>query len=151
MRLTIDPSTLPVAEALPALRAALESGRNAVLVAPPGAGKTTLVPLALADTEWAAAGMKGRIPMASTTFGGGTAVISGTLIESNTATGGGGGIRPVAAARPVGIFSPQTQPRSSASRTRGSPPCAPKSGASASVLGPGMVSSWSAHVFRLRL
>ena len=43
---------LPVAEALPALLAALAAGRNAVLVAPPGAGKTTLVPLALLDAPW---------------------------------------------------------------------------------------------------
>ncbi len=44
--------TLPVSEALPALLAALEAGSNAVLVAPPGAGKTTLVPLALRDAAW---------------------------------------------------------------------------------------------------
>ncbi len=37
---------LPVSDALPALEAALKLG-NAVLVAPPGAGKTTLVPLHL--------------------------------------------------------------------------------------------------------
>ncbi len=43
---------LPVAEALPALLAALQAGRNAVLVAPPGAGKTTLAPLALLDAPW---------------------------------------------------------------------------------------------------
>lgn len=43
---------LPVAEALPALQSALDTGRNAVLVAPPGAGKTTLVPLALLDAQW---------------------------------------------------------------------------------------------------
>ncbi len=43
---------LPVAEALPALLAALDRGGNAVLVAPPGAGKTTLVPLALLDAPW---------------------------------------------------------------------------------------------------
>lgn len=43
---------LPVASALPALRAVLAAGRNAVLVAPPGAGKTTLVPLALLDAPW---------------------------------------------------------------------------------------------------
>ena len=38
---------LPVTEALPALRAALSERSNAVLIAPPGAGKTTIVPLAL--------------------------------------------------------------------------------------------------------
>ncbi|WP_297490149.1 ATP-dependent helicase HrpB [Acidocella sp.] len=38
--------SLPVAEILPELIRTLKSGRNAVLVAPPGAGKTTLVPLA---------------------------------------------------------------------------------------------------------
>ena len=43
---------LPVADALPALHSALNAGRNAVLVAPPGAGKTTLVPLALLDAPW---------------------------------------------------------------------------------------------------
>jgi ATP-dependent helicase HrpB len=43
---------LPVTETLPALRAALAAGRNAVLIAPPGAGKTTLVPLALLETPW---------------------------------------------------------------------------------------------------
>jgi ATP-dependent helicase HrpB len=43
---------LPVSDALPALLAALNAGRNAVLVAPPGAGKTTLVPLALLDAPW---------------------------------------------------------------------------------------------------
>lgn len=47
---------LPVAEALPALRAALREGPNAVLVAPPGAGKTTLVPLVLRHESWAGAG-----------------------------------------------------------------------------------------------
>ncbi|MCZ9350583.1 ATP-dependent helicase HrpB [Streptomyces mutabilis] len=39
---------LPVRGALPALRDALEGHGTAVLVAPPGTGKTTLVPLALA-------------------------------------------------------------------------------------------------------
>ena len=43
---------LPVAEALPALRAALAAGRHAILVAPPGAGKTTLVPLELRSEPW---------------------------------------------------------------------------------------------------
>lgn len=50
--------SLPVEEVLPALRAALIAGSNAVLVAPPGAGKTTLVPLALREEPWA---MGGRI------------------------------------------------------------------------------------------
>ncbi|MFJ8488285.1 ATP-dependent helicase HrpB [Streptomyces sp. NPDC094038] len=39
---------LPVREALPGLRDALDGHGTAVLVAPPGTGKTTLVPLALA-------------------------------------------------------------------------------------------------------
>ncbi|MBZ9724275.1 ATP-dependent helicase HrpB [Mesorhizobium sp. ESP6-5] len=43
---------LPVSAVLPALREALGSGNSAVLVAPPGAGKTTLVPLALLDAPW---------------------------------------------------------------------------------------------------
>jgi ATP-dependent RNA helicase HrpB len=47
---------LPIDEALPALTAALETRDAAVLVAPPGAGKTTRVPLVLADQAWA----KGR-------------------------------------------------------------------------------------------
>jgi ATP-dependent helicase HrpB len=47
---------LPVTDALPALREALREGPNAVLVAPPGAGKTTLVPLVLREEPWAASG-----------------------------------------------------------------------------------------------
>ena len=43
---------LPVTEALPALLTALAANRNAVLVAPPGAGKTTLVPLQLLGAAW---------------------------------------------------------------------------------------------------
>lgn len=39
---------LPVRSALPALTSALDAGGAAVLVAPPGTGKTTLVPLVLA-------------------------------------------------------------------------------------------------------
>ena len=46
-------SGLPIDEALPPLLAALASGRNAVLVAPPGAGKSTVVPLALLEEPWA--------------------------------------------------------------------------------------------------
>jgi ATP-dependent helicase HrpB len=44
--------TLPVTEVLPRLMQALDDGSSAVLVAPPGAGKTTLVPLALLDRPW---------------------------------------------------------------------------------------------------
>ena len=44
---------LPVEAVLPQLRDALRAGRNAVLVAPPGAGKSTVVPLALLDEPWA--------------------------------------------------------------------------------------------------
>ncbi len=43
---------LPVAEVLPALLEALARRPNAVLAAPPGAGKTTTVPLALMDAAW---------------------------------------------------------------------------------------------------
>lgn len=44
--------TLPVQAILPALKTALQEGRNAVLQAPPGAGKTTLVPLELLEEKW---------------------------------------------------------------------------------------------------
>ncbi len=44
--------TLPVDEALPRLKAVLVQHAAAVLVAPPGAGKTTRVPLALLDAPW---------------------------------------------------------------------------------------------------
>ena len=43
---------LPIHEALPDLKAALSSGSAAVLVAPPGAGKTTVVPLELLGEPW---------------------------------------------------------------------------------------------------
>ena len=46
-------TTLPIDEALPALTAALRASNAAVLVAPPGAGKTTRVPLVLAGEPWA--------------------------------------------------------------------------------------------------
>lgn len=45
---------LPIVEVLPALRAALREGTSAVLQAPPGAGKTTIVPLVLLDEPWLA-------------------------------------------------------------------------------------------------
>jgi len=44
---------LPIDEALPKLTAALNARNAAVLVAPPGAGKTTRVPLVLAGEPWA--------------------------------------------------------------------------------------------------
>ena len=44
---------LPIEERLPELLTALREAPNAVLVAPPGAGKTTRVPLALLDEPWA--------------------------------------------------------------------------------------------------
>jgi ATP-dependent helicase HrpB len=47
---------LPIDEALPALRAALAERGVAVLQAPPGAGKTTRVPLALLHEAWLGAG-----------------------------------------------------------------------------------------------
>ncbi len=43
---------LPIEAALPALLEALQQQGQAVLVAPPGAGKTTLVPLALLQAPW---------------------------------------------------------------------------------------------------
>jgi ATP-dependent helicase HrpB len=45
-------SALPIDSALPDLRSALRDRRAAVLQAPPGAGKTTRVPLALLDDPW---------------------------------------------------------------------------------------------------
>ncbi len=45
-------AALPIGVVLPALAAALEQTGAAVLEAPPGAGKTTLVPLALLDAPW---------------------------------------------------------------------------------------------------
>ena len=44
---------LPIDDALPRLTAALAANHAAVLVAPPGAGKTTRVPLVLLDEAWA--------------------------------------------------------------------------------------------------
>jgi ATP-dependent helicase HrpB len=45
-------TSLPVDQALPRLKAVLLERTAAVLVAPPGAGKTTRVPLALLDAPW---------------------------------------------------------------------------------------------------
>jgi ATP-dependent helicase HrpB len=49
---------LPVVAALPELLAALAASPRAVLEAPPGAGKTTVVPLALLAAEWRPADQK---------------------------------------------------------------------------------------------
>ena len=51
-----DPTGLPVEECVPGLRAALAGAGVAVLRAPPGAGKTTVVPLRLLDEPWLAGG-----------------------------------------------------------------------------------------------
>jgi ATP-dependent helicase HrpB len=45
-------NALPIDPLLPSLRQTLASARNAVLQAPPGAGKTTRVPPALLDATW---------------------------------------------------------------------------------------------------
>lgn len=43
---------LPIFSVLPQLEEALRTGTSAVLIAPPGSGKTTRVPLALLDEPW---------------------------------------------------------------------------------------------------
>src|SRR6476646_3577165 len=45
-------SRLPIEDVLPPLLRTLTEGRNALLTAAPGAGKTTRVPLALLDAPW---------------------------------------------------------------------------------------------------
>src|SRR6187200_1303262 len=55
MTLRFD-TPLPIDAVLDALARTLRAARTAVLVAPPGAGKTTRVPLALLDEPW----VKGR-------------------------------------------------------------------------------------------
>ncbi len=47
-------STLPIEDVLPLICRALEAGPNVLLTAPPGAGKTTRVPLALLNEPWLA-------------------------------------------------------------------------------------------------
>ncbi|MDB4897909.1 MAG: hrpB, partial [Firmicutes bacterium] len=47
-------TTLPIEPILPLLADALRARSSSVLVAPPGAGKTTRVPLALLDEPWLA-------------------------------------------------------------------------------------------------
>lgn len=46
------PDVLPVEEIVAPLRKALADGLSAVVIAPPGAGKTTRLPLALSDAPW---------------------------------------------------------------------------------------------------
>ena len=50
--LPLPDASLPIDAVLPQLRAALVAGPRALLVAAPGAGKTTRVPLALLDAAW---------------------------------------------------------------------------------------------------
>lgn len=54
-----EASSLPIIDALPELTASMRTAPNAVLIAPPGAGKTTGVPIALLSEPW----MTGRILM----------------------------------------------------------------------------------------
>jgi ATP-dependent helicase HrpB len=56
----IELPSLPILEALPELRGALAAGRAVVLEAPPGAGKSTVVPLTLLEAPWRG---NGRIVM----------------------------------------------------------------------------------------
>src|SRR5271168_3033964 len=48
------PADLPIEPVIPELRQILDSSMAVVLQAPPGAGKTTRVPLALLDQPWLA-------------------------------------------------------------------------------------------------
>ena len=52
--MNISANAFPIAEILPQLLSVLQTGSRAVLEAPPGAGKTTQVPLALLDAAWLA-------------------------------------------------------------------------------------------------
>ncbi|MGZ4806205.1 MAG: DEAD/DEAH box helicase, partial [Ilumatobacteraceae bacterium] len=59
MALPAAADDLPVVDVLPQLSAALEQHGSALLVAPPGAGKTTIAPLWLIEQRW----LEGRIVM----------------------------------------------------------------------------------------
>ena len=50
--LSSDPSRLPIHDRLDAVLDALSNGRDVLLSAPPGAGKSTMVPTAIADQTW---------------------------------------------------------------------------------------------------
>jgi len=52
----VSADRLPIHEVLPALKAALSEHNRAILVAAPGAGKTTVTPLALLGEPWLGAG-----------------------------------------------------------------------------------------------
>jgi ATP-dependent helicase HrpB len=56
LEMTLPQDPLPIDAALPDIRAALAQAANLVIVAPPGAGKTTRVPLALIGAAWAKGG-----------------------------------------------------------------------------------------------
>ena len=49
---SLSERALPIDAVLPALRASLRAHNQAVIVAPPGAGKTTRLPLALLEEDW---------------------------------------------------------------------------------------------------
>lgn len=51
-RYNLHMQDLPINEVLPALQNALDENHRVVLQAPPGAGKTTAVPIALLDRSW---------------------------------------------------------------------------------------------------
>ncbi|MGZ4791077.1 MAG: DEAD/DEAH box helicase, partial [Ilumatobacteraceae bacterium] len=59
MALPAAADDLPVVDVLPQLSAALEQHGSALLVAPPGAGKTTIAPLWLIEQHW----LEGKIVM----------------------------------------------------------------------------------------
>ena len=51
-RMSAPPPAFPITPLLPGIRDALTAHPRLVLEAPPGAGKTTQVPLALLDAPW---------------------------------------------------------------------------------------------------